>query len=299
METYEGPGNKYFDCTLDVGSGNSTSRPCPISRIELAPYDRYTLYYTLRDPEGFYGELDSKYGISPDWVKFGEQKTGTRCINRKNCDPTSETYEGVPLAADNITIYNPKDLISKALPGYSALATTILSVYTQMLLNTWSGADNEAIEVLNMPVSLAVQAVEGMKQVTIIGEEAQEEEKKQLILEILGIVFLIIPFAGEAVGAEASLLLRSLGRVISLIGATGNAGLTFYDIATDPLAAPMQILGLLLGAAGGFGRTTEDMTKMSKLRRSMDKAQLGKLGKIFKRNDDAVQKIAKSCSKRD
>ncbi|KAJ0379859.1 hypothetical protein COL26b_002012 [Colletotrichum chrysophilum] len=294
MNLEDGAGNKYFTCTFAENGRNETSQKCPFGNW-INTYDEFTIYYTLDDEAGFFNELQSTYGIIPAWVKFSEKIDQVTCTgSAATCTRTKYVYEGRPLPADSITVANPKDIISQALPGFTNLRSTLASMFFQMKLGIWDGVNDEVISVLSIPVSLAQQAVESMAQVAVIGEEAAEEEKKELILTILSVVFLVIPFAGEVLGPELDATILTFGRIIDLIGAGGNTALAFYDIAKEPTSAPMEMLGLLM--AGGLGRDSSEMGKLAKARRDMTEVDLGKIGTIFKKNDDVIQNIIHKCS---
>lgn len=290
MAMYDGAGNKYFTCTLSIGPdyNDPVSKKCPYSRIDLASYTDWKISYHLDDSKGFYDELQAKYGVSSDWVKFGDKVINHPC-STANCTSTRYEWNNRPQEADNITIPNPKEIISKSLPGYRALQSTISGFYFEMQLGIMSGVCADVVSVMNMPVSMAVQAVEAMHQVAIVGEEAEKREKEKLILEILTVVFLVIPFVGELLGPELGATMAVLGRIVQLIGAVGNAGIAFYDIAKEPTTAPMEILGMLVGGKGGFGRSSEDMTKMTKLKRGIKDEDLKKIGGKFKKSDDTIK----------
>lgn len=296
MEKYEGPGNKYFSCNLQLDDNDESHiKPCPWSRVDLASYDKYIITYKLEDEKGFYSELEKTYGITPDWIKFGTDNKNNTC-HSANCTSTDYTWRNFPMEADNINVTNPKDVINKAMPGYSALFGTLGGKYFDVAFGTWPGDTSDLLNVLSMPVSLAIQAVENMKQVAKIGHDYDEAEKKKHILEILSIVLLVIPFAGELIGPEAAGIMQVVTRVISLIGAVGNPALAFYEIANEPTSAPMEMLGLLVGGkGGGFGRKPKDMGKLGELRRGMKAEVLERMGAVFKKNNELIKKIGQTC----
>lgn len=74
-----------------------------------------------------------------------------------------------------------------------------------------------------------------------IGQKAKDEEKKNLIIEILGIVLLFIPFVGEGI-AEIADGAVWITRIATLIGEVGNTALGIQEIASDPTSAPWVIL---------------------------------------------------------
>jgi hypothetical protein len=146
-----------------------------------------------------------------------------------------------------------------------------------------------------MPVSFMQQAIENMAQVRAIGDKVLDQERMSLIFTILSVVFMVIPFIGQALAAETAVFLQIAGRIMALIGAAGNAGLVVYDIIQDPLMAPMAILGSL---AGGVGRSGRDVKKLADAKRSMKAEDIAKLGDVFKRNDKVVENLINFCKKR-
>jgi hypothetical protein len=119
-----------------------------------------------------------------------------------------------------------------------------------------------------------------MAQVKAIGEDEAREKKKNLILEILGILFAFIPFVDvllpEVEGLEA---------IIAIVDVAGNAALTIQDIVAHPLSAPMDILGLL--TLGGT-RYEDDFASMAAKRRGISASDLTKIGTGFKAVDDKL-----------
>lgn len=297
MSIENGPGNKYFTCTLELNDKNTTTQKCPIGSTFYVDYTDYTIYYNLDDSDGFFKELEATYGIVKTWVQLGDKEYKNHCGPSRNCQRYDYKSKGqYPIPAANYTVDNPKDVIVAAAQGLNDTLTSLAAFSFEFASGMYDGADADVLNVMIMPVSLAMQAVDAMAQVIVIGEEEKEEERKQLILEIVSAILFVLPFAGEALGAEVGTVLGALGRIISIIGATGNAALTFYDISNDPESAPMQILGLLLGGRGGsVRREASDMSDMAKLRRGMKDGDIGKMGSVFKKNDDAVQKLLKMC----
>ncbi|KJZ72689.1 hypothetical protein HIM_07881 [Hirsutella minnesotensis 3608] len=123
-------------------------------------------------------------------------------------------------------------------------------------------------------------------------EKFEVEEKKKLALLILSIVFMAMPFAGEAIGAELGATMLASGRLVNLVGLAGDAALTFYEVAQDPVSAPFQVLAILLGAGGALMRKASEMDYLVRARQSLDTAVLAKLGKVFQKNDEKLQRLS-------
>lgn len=187
---------------------------------------------------------------------------------------------GFPKSSKNITVTNPKDIITKALPTISTLQTTLISRRMDLVTSSWWGPTDDLLQVISLPVLIIVQGVNSMAQVKAIGEDEAREKKKNLILEILGILFAFIPFVDvllpEVEGLEA---------IIAIVDVAGNAALTIQDIVAHPLSAPMDILGLL--TLGGT-RYEDDFASMAAKRRGISASDLTKIGTGFKAVDDKL-----------
>jgi hypothetical protein len=294
--TKPGPGNKYFSCDLDMNDKVITSNPCKPNVAYTDPTHNpfYTITYTLKDRDGFFADLLNNYGITEEWVEFGDQRDQRHCGTR-GCPIVNRHFKGIPMRSDDINVQDPKEILEKGFDGFTTLQDTILGYYFQMLSGTYAGYTSDVIEVLVMPASLAVQASEAMAQVAIIGEEEEEAERKSLIITIFSAILFALPVVGEGLGVATSTILRTIGRLITLVGATGDGALSAYSIYEDPKNAPLAILAILSNGAGGLGRTPESMKNLGRLRRGMSADDLPKLGKTFKENDDIIQKMVKAC----
>lgn len=187
--------------------------------------------------------------------------------------------------ADQIDVPNPKDVISKALPQIQNLQVALSATWADIMLGMWEGKDDDATQALSMPVFMIVQAVNSMQQVKDIGEKAEEEEKKDLILTIVTALLLFVPFIGDV--AEAVVDMAWLGRALALISDAGNVALTAIDIVSNPEGAPILILNMLLA---GNSRTPKGFADMARSRRAIKPEDLSMMGALFKANDDKLQK---------
>lgn len=159
----------------------------------------------------------------------------------------------------------------------TALQTSILSSYLDVGLTFYDDGDDggnplDAVVAYSMLIFQMTEAISSMKDIKEIGEQAREDAKRDLIFKILTIVFMVIPFVGEA----------------------GNAALTVADIIEDPSSAPFAILGLVAGA--GAGRSTA-LEKASAARGLLKDSDMAKFPQRFRDKDALVQKIAqKVCA---
>lgn len=163
-------------------------------------------------------------------------------------------------------------------------------------MGAWTGSGLDTLQVLAMPVATLQQAISAMAVVKALGEQqkdADEAAKKNMIIEVLGAVFMFVPFIGEA-GALVDGLAQ-LGRVVTLLGEAANGGLGIYSIVKDPVSAPMVIFGYLVGA-GALARDATSFTKMGTLRRDMSDTEVTDFGTIFADQSTSINKIVRSCS---
>jgi chitinase len=150
-----------------------------------------------------------------------------------------------------------------------------------------------------MPVFMLQEAVASMKSIKDIGQKAHGEMKKHLILMILNIVLMVLPFAGEALGAIFGGA-AAVARIALIISEAGNTALTVEDIISDPQSAPFAILGLLAGLGGrAAGKADRDLlSEAATARRSLKEGDLAKFSDSFRHSDGLTQQILKTCKKR-
>ncbi|OGM43096.1 hypothetical protein ABOM_008232 [Aspergillus bombycis] len=295
----EGPGNKYFQCRWAMpGEEKGEYQSCPIINTSEQVY----IEYKLIDEDGFFKELQSKYGISKDWVEF---KTYHREVPA--CPPFTGIgpppicthphfqYENFPMAKEDFTIPNPKDSIKDALPRFKQLQLDLAATWGDLSFFLWDGDDDDAVAALSMPVFMLLQAVDSMATVKQIGEEEKEHEeeaKRNLILIILSAVLLILPFAAEVVGAVTGIAWIADAATIADVSA--SIALAGYDIVKDPKSAPMELLNILFA---GSGRTAKNFSKAADVRRGIKVGELAKFGSVFKEHDEALQSLIRFCKK--
>ncbi|KAI1295256.1 exo-1,3-beta-D-glucanase [Xylaria venustula] len=305
-----GPGNKFFKCDyLEVTGPSYTANPCPIPYSDISPYFyEYKITYTLLDSDGFFDGIRTAYGLEQDWIVFGTQGGVTTSVCApdpdpgspnvdnldKRCDELDYSYVNYPVMSNNVTVTNPKDVITAALPSLGNLQTTITARQQDLILGQWTGPTDDLLQVVSMPVFLIVQAVQAMQADKEEAEkekkqEEAEKEKKQeeeeLIIEILSIIFAFIPFLEEIAPA-----LDSLDVAIEVLDIAGNAGLTIQSIVADPSSAPFEILGAL---AGGIFKDDDAIGRLAAARRAISSNDLSKIGAKFEALDAQMQRLIK------
>ncbi|KAL6857694.1 hypothetical protein ACO1O0_005136 [Amphichorda felina] len=286
-------GYKYFECSSPSYDGNKTHSCSEVGK-HLDGLPSYTLYLTATDEKGFFENLQEKFGIVSDWVKFGKRESATHCNPSEGgdeCEDTRTVAYGAPLKADKIEIPNPKDIITKSGESMSSLDDRLTATWMDMMLGQWDGDGADTALVSGLPVSMIKQAIESMKQVKKIGETEKEEEQKELILTIVGAVLAVVPFVGEGTAALAGL--AGLGRMIFLAGEASNAVFTVYSVVDNPESALMSMFGMLLGA-GSLPRTGQSFKKMNQKRNEASAdGTLAKMGGIIAEDTRLLEDIMK------
>ncbi|KAK8044972.1 exo-1-3-beta-D-glucanase [Apiospora rasikravindrae] len=296
-----GDGNKYFSCELVTGSKGENHEQfehCPVPWQKTVTTDAYDIYYTLKDENGFFDELKSKYAILKSWVSFvgyqggpkecplGDGSAHGHIVVRAACAVSTIAWHGLPETSGNIEVGNPKDVIKNALPNIEDLRATILGRELDLALGLWTGPTDDILQVHSVPVFNIVQAIAQMADAKKTGKEIkadmEKKNKMNLILEILGIVFAFVPFLDEIAPEMESLTL-----VLDLVTLGVNTGITIADIIQDPQTAPMEIM---MALTGGFVRNEKKMETLATARRAATK-DMGKIGKTFDHLDKDFQSM--------
>lgn len=149
------------------------------------------------------------------------------------------------------------------------------------------------------------ELVDRIYNVIDIGEKVTAKEKKEKILQIIGGVFIALPFLGPLSGLGD--IIEGLDVVLALTGIIANDALAVYSIVQDPTSAPVEILGILLGfdaGGGAVGQISEkslgafEYDTLAALRRNMKSGEVKGLGNLFERKMSQLDSIVSKCSRR-
>ncbi|KAJ5364022.1 Peptidoglycan-binding Lysin subgroup [Penicillium cataractarum] len=303
------------NCNHNTGGGEGTVTPCPniesrwqnftepcapdySLRGETAPEAGYTwheaIYWSLRDDKAdqFWTDLYTNVGINKDNIKFGDKQYG-------ECEPSDEhcwdhDYEHdypIPVGYDKSDVINPKDIVSNARDKLNGLAPQLDDALRQMRNWLYLPSGDDLADAISLPVFMISDAVDSMEKIKDIADEIQEEQRKAIILGFLSALFFFIPVVGEVVGSFVEL--ANIGRIISLVGATGNAALDIYTIVNDPANAPLAIFSLVLAPLA-----ITDIVALSKaagVRRGMSSDTLRAFGDVVNAKLDTITRIKNVC----
>ncbi|KAK2590717.1 hypothetical protein QQS21_011588 [Conoideocrella luteorostrata] len=316
MKLGSGKGLKYFDCYW-ANTGDMEEKDSCLGMPHIWEMNNgWSIRYDLVDKKGSFDALEAETGISESWVRFDDTTSQPGCEDNGDllpgrgnppCRKLFHKHLNYPQKGpdDAIHVGNPKKLIQASMDNVTALRTSLLSSYLSVGLSFYDdGPDDtsatDAVVAYSMPVLQLAEAIDSMKEIKEIGEKAKDAAKKELIFTILTIVFMVIPFIGEAIGPLVGSV-AAIARIALLVGEAGSTALTVADIIEDPMSAPFAILGLIAGVGGGSGKLSKGkaLEEASKARGLLKKSDLEKFPQRFRDRDSLVQKAVKSvCSRR-
>lgn len=258
-------------------------------------------YKCLNRPQ-YEAFLEDNYGVNKTWMVFGNSEHRWKCPKKRGvvseCEDLNRRWKNIPKMADHIEVPNPKSVLTKAGDRLGDVKTQIYATYADMLLSQWGGSYEDAVYVLGLPVGIMEQAVDSMKKDKSIGEEIEEQERKAWIINIITIVFTMLPFAAELL-APIGPIFAFASRIASIIGELGNAALNLRSIILDPKDAVLVLLAWSTGSlAPKFSRTGKGFKEMW----TDAGAALKKNGEVFttfgkfaKENDILLSRVLGRC----
>lgn len=270
------------------------------SQRGLGPHDEQSIYWTLRpDRESqWWEDIYQEFEMEKDDVTFvprtlapnGKPERGCELEENRaeSCDYRNYWFN-VPRLHDwdKNDISNPKDQIFKALDNIGPTGGDIDTAIFEIKALLYPASANDLVDALAIPVLMVGEAIKAMQAIVKTAEEIEEAQKKEFILLFLSAVLFIVPAIGEGLAAIG---LASLGRVLSLLGEAGSAAQGIYDVANSDVSGPLEIIGLVFGAAGGIFDAAK-VAQAAKVRRQMSANDVGKLGDDVKGSLDKVTKV--------
>lgn len=313
LETFmRGNGTEFMDCKWSSQSATVNKHgdgPCTEMELDgghgsASSYPDNSVTYTVRDEEGFYKKLEEDTGILKDWIYWKDKHSvpypGCPCPQPPNCQVCGgDFYENYPRAKDydEIDVVNPKELLDEAVPSTENLEWAIIETYIEMTMGGLDADEDDVVTAFSMPVFMLQDAAKQIEEIKKIGGEVEEAKKKELILNIVSIVLVVIPFVGEATAALGGAV--AIARAAFVIGEVGNVALSVYEIVDNPESAPFAILGII-GTASAI-RTKgvrKAFSEAAGARRALSADKMKAFGEAFVKKDAQVQRILKSCTVR-
>ncbi|RAH87503.1 hypothetical protein BO86DRAFT_300109 [Aspergillus japonicus CBS 114.51] len=297
-----GAGNAYFECTYSAGGiTNISTTSCPYQVPQTADdVDvNSVIYYDLVNATGWWDMLLSDYGLQSSWVQLGERviqnycsPTATNTLTGSICHEQTYTWKGYPVAATDLVVADPATIIQTTLPNIQNLTETLTLTRILISSGAWGGSLDDIVLSVSTAVFTLVQAVQNMAQIEAIATQYEEAQKKELIEEIIGALFLVVPFLGEIDVISESL--AGLADIITMIGDTAMLADSIYEVVSAKSAkdAILGIFGVLL--LGGV-RSVEEFSDMANLRRGLSADDIAKIGPDWEEADTEMNKLVDVC----
>ncbi|KAH7179066.1 uncharacterized protein B0J16DRAFT_273248 [Fusarium flagelliforme] len=309
MSLGKGKGLKYMDCEW-TSPGNSGKGPCteamPIQKPGANPGIR-TITFKMRDEKGFYNALLEEAGIQKDWIEWYDKYSEPDnvcppCIpSPAECQPCGINY----LMRNNwprrirdkgkIEIDNPKEILDEAMPSTDDLVDLAMESLVEMQLGVLQADPADVVTSFSMPIFMMQDASKSISEIKKIGKEMKETHTRNLVLDILSIVFAVIPFAGLVTSTLG--VATRLASVALIVGEAGNAAISIVEIVDNPESAPFAILGMLIGAGGikgGMAPRTA-FKRAADARRALTSKEMKAFSPEYRDKDALLQGIVNSC----
>ncbi|KAJ6036601.1 Glycoside hydrolase family 71 [Penicillium herquei] len=309
-----GLGNQFFECTRSVNGNNGSTTSCPDEYVGSEEQE-HVIYYDIMDEAGFLGNLTADSGVEPDWVTLeGGLFIGIQQVpyygSRPDCDLTPMApykcywWQGFPVPAQDINVTDPRDVMKKALPNIPNLQLSISLTQLSIASGGFSGVIDDVVQSISTAVFTLSELVDRIYNVVDIGEKVAAEEKKEKILEIIGGIFMVLPFLGPL--SELGDFVEGFDSLLTLTGTVANEGYSIYNIVQDPDSAPVMILGMLLGFDTGaaVGKISDESLgafeydTIAASRRDMTSDEIKAFGRVFEAKMDQFDSIVSKCLRR-
>lgn len=294
MQLGVGEGLNYLDCKWSSTKGSGEG---PCTEVKLM-YDigvhagTRTVQFSMRNETGFYDALANKAGIDRDWIYWAEQDAINDycppCVNLPtNCGPVCQNNGYMRLNfpkrkrnKDDIAIPDPKLVVDAAIPSTEDFLFTMMGTYTSLRMDQLDADQADAAIAYSMPILMLKDATTSIQEILKIGKEHKATHTRDLVLEILNIIFAAIPFTGAVTsGLGGAARIAQVAAIVDELGSDALA-LAIVDIVDDPLSAPFAILSMIIGAAGLRGGKPPRKAFSAEMRR----------------RDAIVQKVVKACT---
>ncbi|KAM0306917.1 hypothetical protein ACHAPM_001495 [Fusarium culmorum] len=134
-----------------------------------------------------------------------------------------------------IKIDNPKDILDEAMPSTDDLIDLAMESYMDMQLDVSDADPADVVTSFSIPIFMMQDASKSISEIKKIGIEMKKTHTRELVLNILRIVFAVIPFVGLATFALG--VASRLATVALIVGEAGNASISIVEIVDNPATA--------------------------------------------------------------
>ncbi|KAH8429504.1 uncharacterized protein LDX57_007166 [Aspergillus melleus] len=288
-----GSGGCPDGCDNSCGKGESGNRnetvSCPNKVPEITLGNKAdTIYWTLNDKDGFERLIADTYGIDPQWLEYGNRRVspGVGCGTGEDLS-CGKWWIGYPRRKHDITIPNPKDIIRSALTNLTDFEKMLSSAATDAMAMLYTGETSDVLTASELPVYMTEFAIKSMEKVVDAAKRVERDEQKQAILGFVMAFLLLVPALGEAAGSFG---LTTVGRILMMTGAAGDAALGVYGVVEDPKSAVISLFTALIDLKGEAG-----FEKAAGIRRGMSSKESAALGSLFQEKSKSLQAVQRDC----
>lgn len=178
------------------------------------------------------------------------------------------------------------------MPNIQNLTNTLTLTRILISSGAWGGPLDDIVLSVSTAVFTLVQAVQNMAQIETIATQYEEAQKKELIEEIIGALFLAVPFLGEIDVISESL--AGLADIITMIGDTAMLADSLYEVVSA-ISAKDAILGIFGVLLLGGVRSVEEFSDMANLRPGLSAEDIAKIGPDWEEADTEMNKLVDVC----
>ena len=302
--------DKFGDCPGGGLPALATSRrkvpePCPPDYSKRGnKFDGAHIWWSLNNDkkDRFFRDLEAATGVKREKVTFGDYPRGENCIVGVAADDDDcfrgGTDFGMAVVHGFVSadVDDPRAVVKKALDRSSHLATDLEGARLALRSRAYYGNEMDLVDAVSLPVLQVAEAVAGMQRVVEVANQLEEQEaarRKSLILGFVTAVLFLVPVAGEALGAVASL--ATVGTVVTALGIAGNIAYEIYDVVKNDANVGLAIASIILEPLALLDALK--VAKAAKLRRGLDDVALAKMGSKLGDRMGTIRKLTGVGSK--
>ncbi|ATY61851.1 Glycoside catalytic core [Cordyceps militaris] len=184
-------------------------------------------------------------------------------------------------------VMNPKEVINKGREKLNSIMPTIDDVLGLVQQNKYAGLVGDLVDALSVPIAMAQQSVANMQRANDIGQNINDEQKKNFIILFLTAILFFIPFVGEIAGTIG--VLAGVARIITVVGELRAVGLDIYSLVDSKGNDPFAIAGILFAPLALYDVAA--VAAAAALRRGMKERQITSIGNEAKQTLDKIDRI--------
>ncbi|RAH44413.1 glycoside hydrolase family 71 protein [Aspergillus brunneoviolaceus CBS 621.78] len=211
---------------------------------------------------------------------------------RVGCSWASASFRITAPQRPTPSVADPATIVQSTLPNIQNLTNTLTLTRILISSGAWGGPLDDIVLSVSTAVFTLVQAVQNMAQIETIATQYEEAQKKELIEEIIGALFLAVPFLGEIDVISESL--AGLADIITMIGDTAMLADSIYEVVSA-ISAKDAILGIFGVLLLGGVRSVEEFSDMANLRPGLSAEDIAKIGPDWEEADTEMNKLVDVC----